>query len=210
MNELELRAAYGALVALRPAGRGRCVAPEALMRLAEGDATEAERLSWLEHIAGCPDCRRDLDLVRAVADTGAARAAPRGRVGMRVFALAASIVVVVGGAALWRSGWLVPDVPRGVAASVRLVAPLGDVTPDAARALRWRAVSGATQYEAELLDTAGAVVFAGRTADTVLALPATTSLRVGSAYQWRITALLADGRRLRSRAESLRVAGTAP
>lgn len=203
MNDIELRAAFERLVAARGAGRDGCVSPDELMRLAEGDATEDERLAWLSHVAGCRACRRELELVRAVADTGQALGARRRPV--RMLALAASVILLIGAAALWRSGWLAPDVVRGPGAAVTLVAPRGPVTAEAARRLEWRAVAGAALYEVELLDAAGAVVYEGRTTDTVVALPFTTLLQTGTAYHWRVTALLQDGRREASRAESLRV-----
>jgi hypothetical protein len=203
MNEFELRAAYDQLIAARTAGRARCPAPEDLLRLAAGEGAESERLTWLEHVSTCRACRRELDLARAVVEAGTALVARRPTV--RTLAWAAAIVLLVGGTTVWQAGLLSRDVTRGAGSPVVLIAPSGQVTLDQARRLVWRAVPGAARYEAELLDGAGGLVFATGTADTVAAVPVTTTLAAGAEYHWRVTALLTDGRRVRSVAESLRV-----
>jgi hypothetical protein len=212
MNDFELRALYDRLIAGRaPSGRSACVPPELLGRLAAGDAAGDERLSALEHVAQCRDCRRELELLRAVTDAGAGLGVARvRRASPWVLALAASIVMAVGATALWRSGWLDPaDVVRGDAPTVTLVAPLRTVDAADARRLVWRAVAGATLYEVEVLDGAGNAVFAAPATDTAVALPAATTLVPGTEYHWRVTAVLAGGARLRSPAQPVRVRGQA-
>lgn len=184
--------------------RAGCANPEELMRLAVSEATPDERHTWMEHIVGCADCRRELALARAVAEAGSQLTARRWPI--RILALAASIVVLVGGAALWRSGAFEGgDVPRGGGPAVTLVQPSGDVPADLARQLVWRSVPGVTSYEAELLDADGAVVFNTRGPDTTVTVPTEARLAPGGEYHWRVTALMPDGRRLQSVAESLRV-----
>ena len=67
------------------------------------------------------------------------------------------------------------------------------------RRFLWHAVEGAVAYELEVLDAAGSPVYATRTADTVLALPAGVRLQPGQEYRWWVVARLADGSELRAR-----------
>jgi hypothetical protein len=94
------------------------------------------------------------------------------------------------------------------AGDVALVAPIGRVAAATTERLVWRAVPGApvVQFEVEVLDAAGALLYSTATADTAVSLPAGT-LRVGQDYRWRVTATRADGTRLRSAAEAFRVDG---
>jgi hypothetical protein len=200
MNDHELRAAYERLEVGRGAARESCVAPEDLMRLAAGLATEAERLTWLEHVAACRACRADLDVARAVADAGRGLERPRIPAWL---ALAASVLLVVGGVAVWRTLGAPGDVLRGADDRVTLVAPIGTVAPAAAGRLVWRALPEAT-FEVEVLDANGTPVLTATTTDTGLAVPPAT-LDAGVDYRWRVTARMPDGSRRRSTAEPLRV-----
>lgn len=203
MNDHELRTLYERLQARREPGRGRCVAPEHLMRLAAGDATESERLDWLDHVAGCPACRAELNLARAVAEAG--RGLERRPIPASWLALAASVLVLVGGVTLWRGGLLTPDrVTRGDGDRVTLVGPTGIRPADQSRRLVWRSVPRAVRYDVEVLDSAGAPAFATSTADTLADLPP-GALRPNVEYRWLVTAVLPDGGRRRSTAAPLRV-----
>lgn len=203
MNEHELQAAFRRLSAQRAPGRAACIAPEALMRLAAGDGGEAERLAWLDHVAGCAECRADLDVARAVADAG--RAFERRRVPAAWLAIAASVLLVTGGIAVWRSRAPAPgDVMRGEADGVVLVTPVGTVPAAAAGRLVWRAAPGEPSYDVEVLDPAGAAVWTLTTVDTSATMPAGV-LRREVEYRWRVTAILPTGGRRASPAASLRV-----
>ena len=209
MNEFELRALYDRLTAERAAvpGRGTCVSPEALMSLAAGDATEDDRLTWLTHVASCADCPKELELARAVADAGNALVGAGVRRRMPYLALAASVVLIAGAAALWQSGFFEPrDVTRGVggAGAVVLVAPAGNVSRDVAGRLVWRGVPGAVRYDVEVIEPSGALVYGAVVTDTATLVPQ-TSLKPGAEYRWRVTAELANGTRVSSSAQAFRV-----
>jgi hypothetical protein len=199
MNDHDLQHLYERLGARPDPDRAHCLSPEEVMRLAAAEAAESERLAWLEHVSTCPDCRAELDFARAVAEAG--NALQRRPIPARWLRLAAALVVLAGGVALWRSVVTPEDPMRGGEERVTLVAPIGTVAPPAAERLVWRAVSGAT-FEIEVLDGNGAVAFRATTEDTTTLLPV-TALQRGIEYRWRVTAVLADGSRRRSAAESL-------
>lgn len=205
MNDFELRALYDRLVANRATGRGACLAPEALMTLAAGEATEADRLVWLDHVAACRDCRRELELARAVAEAGTGLVSG-GRRRTQYFALAASVLILIAGAVVWRSGMLTSDgnVVRGTGDAVSLVAPAGDVAGVQAIALVWRAVPHAVRYDVEVMTNGGALVFGTGVIDTTTAVPG-AFLKPGTEYRWRVIAELPDGRRIGSAAQAFRV-----
>jgi hypothetical protein len=204
MNDFELRALYDRLVAERATGRAACVPPDALMRLAAGDASEEERLTWAEHVAGCRPCRGELALAQAVAEAG--RALAGRRPAFRWLALAASILLVVSGVTLWQAGVLARrDITRGPAEPVTLVTPRGAVPAADALRLAWRAVPRAVGYHVEVTDASGGLAFSTTTIDTAIALPASVTLAPGSEYRWRVTADLSDGSRISSTAQAFRV-----
>ena len=92
MNDAVLRGAYSRLLRSRATGDRRdCPSPEALVALVERSGSESTRLADAGHVAGCVDCRRDLDLLRAVRAT---RPAIMRRA--TAFAAAAVILVVAG------------------------------------------------------------------------------------------------------------------
>jgi len=117
-------------------------------------------------------------------------------------ALAASVLLLVGGVTLWRTAGLRDDVLRGGDDRVTLVAPIGTVPAAAAERLVWRAVPGATSFEIEVIDGGGAVVFGAGTPDTTATVPSGT-LRLGVEYRWRVTAVLTNGTRRPSAAAPL-------
>ena len=199
MNDHELRHMYKGL-ARTPTDRAGCLAPELVMRLAAGEATEAERFDGFEHVSACTSCRADLDLAAAVVAAGVAlERLPRFSPWL---ALAASVLLLVGGVTLWRTAGLRDDVQRGGDDRVTLVAPIGTVPPAAAERLVWHAVPGATSFEVEVIDGNGTVVFGAGTPDTTATVPEGT-LRLGVEYRWRVTAVLANGSRRPSAAEPL-------
>jgi len=206
MNDDRLRQAYARHLATRaPDVRAGCVSPEALLALVERQGTEAERLATLDHAMACDACRRDLDLLRAVA-----RAEPLA--GARRFvrwftpqlAAAAAVVLVVGAAAAL---WLRPGGEpawRG-AGEITLVSPVGAVPSGRSRILSWRAVPGTPRYEVELLTAAGDSVYAVALTDTTLVLPPGVLLTADREYLWSVRARLADGTQVASAARRFRL-----
>ena len=202
MNDHELREMYQGLTNAAAAGGAGCLTPDEVMRLAAGQLPEAERLKALEHVAACRSCRADLDLAAAVAEAGTALEG-RGRPAPWLI-LAASVVLAVGGVTLWRGLGTRDDVQRGGGDDrVMLVTPVGTVPPAAAERLVWRGIPDAT-FDVEVVDAAGAVVFSTTTADSTTTIPA-NALGSGTAYHWRVSALLPNGTRLRSAAVPLTI-----
>lgn len=109
MNEEQLRAAYRRAMDARPHDRSGCPAPDALAAVIEGTASEAERFETLRHIGSCAACRADFELLRTAGDV-AERVMRPWWTTRPVMALAAALVLAVGGVALWqRSGGGPPD-----------------------------------------------------------------------------------------------------
>jgi hypothetical protein len=191
MNDDALRAAYRELLEAPREGRGGCPPPETLEALAARRGPEAARLATLNHAMACRECRRELDLLRAIEH---ARRAPVWT--GRTFALAATLMLAVGAVLVWRS--LRPDAPgalRGGGNQVSLVSPAEGARVSAPPPLRlvWRAVANAAGYRVEVLDVTGAVVATGAGPDTTLELPAGALVPADSAYRWRVIAELQGG-----------------
>jgi len=165
------------------------VSAERLRRLVELEGSESERLRTLDVALSSAEGRRELEIAWS-----AARAArPRQRSWQR-YAMAASLVVVVGSSALW---WQqhergIAPVMRGTESPITLVAPLGEVREDRATHFVWHAVGKADKYLVVVVDTAGTELFATETRDTVLVLPDSVRLAPGRAYLWWVQARLTD------------------
>jgi hypothetical protein len=211
VTDHELREIYARILASRAeatgSGRERCVSPENIQQLAEGTVDSESRLLWMDHIAACPMCMYELALCRAAADAGAPVVTSRRKPQLSWLALAAAVAALAVGAVLWRTNRdSQPDVMRGTGSAIQLIQP-GDraaVSPNGL-ALVWFASPRAVRYDVEILDPAGTPVLVTTTSDTLTQVPATTNLVPGRDYRWRITALLADGSRLNSKAQLFQV-----
>jgi hypothetical protein len=197
MTDEELRRAYQAAVATRHAGREQCPAPEALSALVAREGQETNRLALLDHVMGCPACRQEFELLRAVHVAGRRRPTWRSQ----PLALAASIALLVGlgGAALWTR--LVPsnDTLRGSGGQVELLHPTSGSVVTSPLLLSWQPVSGARTYTVELLAPDGRLVQTWTTADTSVSVPPSGPSPVASgAYVWWVRAHLPDGSERRS------------
>ena len=198
MTESKLHDLYGRwLGAHAPPDRSACIAPEMLREVAEGRATEPERIAALRHVAGCPACLRDLELLRAVISTGHHLRRRRAV----TLALAASIGVLLAGAAVWSLA-LAPgtrrDVMRGAPESLVLLEPMGAVPAREQVVLAWRPVAGALQYEVQVVDAEGTSILSATTSDSSVRVVADTLFRPGVEYRWWVQAELRDGTRPRS------------
>ena len=190
MNDERLREAYER--GLQQSDNARTlddVQAERLRRLVEREGGEGERLRTLDMMLSTAEGRRELEVVWA-----AARAARPRPVSWQRFAVAASLILVVGTSALWvvrgRAGNM--EARRGADSPISLVAPVGIVTPPHARRFAWRPTAGAERYQLVVVDTTGAELFATETRDTALALPDTVRLAPGHTYLWWVQATLAD------------------
>jgi hypothetical protein len=155
----------------------------------------------------CPECRRELDLLRAI-DKAGERVAPSllGKEYWRrlaPLALAASVLMAVGiGLGIRRT----PDVPRGGSDALVLLAPRTEVDPARPVTFVWKPVPGAQRYRLEILDGHEAVAFSAETADTTLMLPG-SRLQPNTEYRWWVRDLTPGAqlasplRRLRTRRE---------
>jgi hypothetical protein len=206
MNDEELRRAYQRRVAGRPPDRSACPPPDALAAVVDGSASEAERLATLRHVGGCADCRADLDLLRTAVDAAAGDAA-RWWTSAPALAMAAVLVLAVGGVALWqRSAPPSGDILRNsAAAAVITVAPGDGAAGVGPVRLVWHAVSDAQRYEVEVLDSAGAPVFQRATADTAVEV---SGLPAGAEYRWWVQARQRDGGQPRSVLRRFRITTT--
>ena len=206
MNEEDLVRLYQRGIATpRRATRADCVAPEDLLAAVEQRGSEDERLRSINHAMTCADCGEELELLRA---TRIVR--DRARVPRFGFALAASLVLVVGlgyySLARSRSD-TVDDLTRDGSGDVQLIAP-SSATVTRLDTLAWRSVGGAVEYTVDVRRADGTLITRTTTADTTVALPATVRLDPGSDVYWGVTARLGDGSELRSATRRVRV--TAP
>lgn len=208
MTDEELRAAYQALLATpRAAGRAGCVSPEALPALAERRGSEAERLATLDHAMACAECRRDLELLRAVAAAGVTEGVgartgtfvPSLRMAAMFAALAASAAAIT--VTLRRSN---EPTTRGGNELV-MVAPVGPVRLREARLLVWHASAGASSYRVELLTASGDSVYAALTPDTTLALPPDLALGTAHDYLWTVRPSSSSGAQAASAPSRFRI-----
>ncbi|MGH7470553.1 MAG: hypothetical protein ACRENP_21620 [Longimicrobiales bacterium] len=202
MNDEKLRAAYALLMETR-AGRADCVTPEALFAVAGDTASEADRLSTLRHVAVCRACQADLELLRTTHQVALRVSRPVWR--SPAFAVAASVLVLLGSVALWRSLRPADELMRGGSSAVQLRAPADNAAPELPVQLTWTAAESTRGYTVEIVRTDGAAVFQAATADTTLIVPATAALVPGVDYRWWVNAQLNNGTQRRSAVRRLRI-----
>ncbi len=147
-------------------------------RLDPGDVDRVEN-----HLAGCDDCREEVVAVRGVLQRGRRR----GRVLLGGSLAAAALLVL----SVWPES---PPLLRNGPAGTALVAhgPLGEVPPGVPT-FAWGPAPGATAYRLTLSGSNGVLMWSGTTADTMMQLSDSVSIRAGSTYYWIADALLADG-----------------
>jgi len=148
---------------------------------------EGEALRLVEaHLARCSACRRE------VADAKEILKRPR-RVRWPLFAPAAAAAAVALLFLAWpahREAPLEMPVHRETPAELEVVpillSPLGDVA--AAESFGWTRVAGADRYRLTLYDSEGVVKWRGATVDSLLPLPDSVALEVGTLYLWKVEA----------------------
>ncbi|MDQ6827785.1 MAG: hypothetical protein M3081_02855 [Gemmatimonadota bacterium] len=195
IDDATLQHAYRRALAERDDERASCPAPETIAELVEQRGEEQLRLRTLDHVMGCERCRQEFELLRALRGVG--RDA-RQRVSPQRWAIAAALVVAVGGALLWRAPWSAPwsasrDVVRGGAGAGQLVAPSGEVDAVIAREYTWHSIAGAASYTLEVTDTLGEVRVHLVTHDTTASAPPGAKLVAEQPYVWSVTASRTDG-----------------
>ena len=194
MNDDQLRSAYARATASR-AGvpRPDCPTPEQLLALVERRGAESERVATASHVARCADCRRDVDLLRAVNATRPAMA-------RRLVSLAAAaVILIVAGIPVVRHYAGESPVSGSTRESTRsaddisLIVPRGDTHDVRPIVLSWRSVPTALRYDVSVVGDDGATPFKLTTSDTAAAIGADVQLERGREYFWTVTAHLADG-----------------
>jgi hypothetical protein len=166
--------------------------PEEILALVRREGPESERLARLDHVMSCRSCRESFELIRSIEAAGAKTERTRLR-RILPLALAATIVLAIGVAIFQRADVLQgPDVLRGGADAVTLLAPPTDVETTQPLTFAWRPVTGALRYDLDVLDAEGGVIFSTTTTDTVVASPA-LPLAAGAEYRWLVRATTAGG-----------------
>jgi hypothetical protein len=193
MNDEELRRRYQDGMQKRTAGAEETPDPELLLRVARGEATEAERLRILDVVMQSEELRREYDTYRALA---AGARTPSAR--WPHWLAAAVVLIVAGGAMFWGMSRTNEDVWRGGEGLLELVAPAQDAAVTPPVTLEWRAAPGAHAYAVELLADDGRPVALYETADTIQVVADSAWLLPGARYRWTVTARLPDGASARS------------
>lgn len=202
-----LRSTYEWKLAAGDPQRAECVTPESLLAVADGTATDAERMQTLRHVGSCRHCRSELELLRATRETAEMAVQPAKRRFLAYAAAAAAVVLIAGGIALRQFG-AEPAVTLRDAApgAVRLIGPADDASAAIPVTLVWAPVAGARRYGVEILGVDGSAVFTTRTTDTSVVVPADAPLLSGAQYRWWVGVTFDDGSQVRSPARTLRIA----
>ena len=184
--------------------------PEDVLALAQRSLPEARRLSLLDHVMACPDCRAEFDMLRAIEAAGGERTAqvramPSAWRRMAPLAIAAALAVVVGTEGWRRSRADDAQVMRGDASGVSVVSPAGEVAPGDPLTFAWHPVPGARRYDLEVLNADGNVVFSADTRDTVVTGARPETILPGAEYRWWVRAVLEDGAQPRSEPRAFRI-----
>lgn len=203
-SDPELQHAYARLVERKtPGARRGCVPPEAILAVVERSGDEATRLGTLDHVMACPDCRKELDLLRALAEilprkepaTGGPSRFMPGR-----FAWAATLALAVGAGSLWW-GVLRPGpepVMRGRGEEIRLVSPEAGARLREGVTFTWRSPAESFEYTLEIFDGEGRVLLSTSTRDTTYTLRGPLPRPEEGDLRWWVTARMGNGARIGS------------
>ncbi len=216
IDENRLRSLYAPIAQAKPASRDRCPSENELLALVRREGSEENRLEVLDHVMACAPCRRDFDLLRSVELAGqqlvreqTSKSVPKQANGgwtsskwaMSVSALVACAVLAVGVRSYTVSSRPSDVVVRGTSDPVTLIAPTDGQTADmkAPVSFVWHAVPRAIEYELELLDSTGLIVFTMKTSDTTAVFAdASTLIDPSLQYRWWARAKMPSGEYLRS------------
>ena len=201
MNEELLRRSYERLLVIREhegPNRDLCPSVEDIHALVRREGDEAGRLARLDHVMQCLECRRDFDLLRSV-ELSRPRTATSS---WRLWAFAATVVLVAGATLIWRMMQPQADVLRGASEQLNLVAPAEGAVVRLPATLSWRSVPGALSYRVELLDGSGTVTFSSAVTDTTMALE---SIPAGAVVSWKVVAEFLNGVPLESPSRKVRL-----
>lgn len=220
MNDDRLRELYQRGIGARDPREARLhPTPEALWALVRREGDEAQRLATLDHAMSCPQCRHDLELLRAIdgaaltdvapASPSSAGARTRANGGHWRFTLPAALLAASIAGIAWlgiaRNDDIGNEPLRGEPGAVALAAPDESADVTSTPVLAWHPVDGAERYRVEVVDASGEVVDSAELADTTFRAGASAPLAPGDAYRWWVRALDAGGVRAVSPMRTLRV-----
>ena len=204
MKEERVRESYDRLLAIRASGetdRSNCLTPENLQDLLDRKGLDDDRLRRLDHVMACPFCLPEFELLRSVA-----RAKPKSS-GPWITALAAAVTLLIGGTAVWRIEALRRHtVSRGDEGGVAVVSPAENIAVAPPPSFAWHPVADAAGYRVELRTLAGDIVWQWTGKDTATSVPAGVLPNTAADYRWAVVAELANGERVRSNMQHLRLA----
>lgn len=180
--------------------RGVCLDELAIAALAEGVATDEDRVAATAHLVTCASCRSRLTELRAaLGDSAISSALPRtsarrglrsvlvGGVGAAGLAAAAVLVFAIG-LNRTKSEDAAPmrDETGALVAAPVAVSPVDVVagTP----VFRWSSVPGASRYRVRVFSADGVVVWEAQTSDTTAVPPSTSTLQRATPYLWKVEA----------------------
>ena len=204
MNEEFLRRSYERLLVIREQespNRDLCPTVDDIHALIRREGDEATRLRRLDHVMQCPECRKEVEVIRSVELSQPPAPASH----WRLWAFAALLVLVLGASLVWRMMNVSPsrDVLRGSSGQVTLIAPADQARLELPATFAWKRVEGALGYRVELLDQAGGVTWSSDVADTTMRLE---NRPVGEVASWRVVAEFLSGLPLESPARQVRLA----
>jgi len=201
VNEKFLRRSYERLLVIREhesPNRALCPSVDEIHALVRREGDEPARLARLDHVMQCLECRREFELLRSLE---LSRPRSQGST-WRLWAFAATIVLVAGASLVWRMMQPRVDVLRGTSERLALVAPADGADVQLPTTLVWRLVPGALSYRVELLDGSGNVSFSSSVTDTTMALE---SLPANPVTSWKVVAEFLDGIPLESPVRPVRL-----
>jgi len=159
--------------------------------LAAGRLPGAEAEALLDRVMGDRELLREYELLRAIHQAGRSPAVwspSRGR-----FAVAASVVLLVGSVFVWRLTQAPgPEGTLRGGGGLQILAPQSGAPFSGTEPLVWSGDPDAWRYRVEVVDQFGVLVAVVETADTTLALPDGT-FTAGGAFTWWVEANVPGG-----------------
>jgi hypothetical protein len=195
-----LRAAFASLADGAPASPP-CPDPDAIWQGARGELPPEVARGLVAHLSSCAPCAEAWRLAR---DLEPAAPAPARSVAPRSWlALAATIVIALGAAALWQ--WQRSDAPSEYRTTedlvIRSLVPEDRPLPRARFQLRWTAGPAGTRFDVRLSSASLVTLVHVRgltTSELVVPVERVADLPPGARLLWQVEARLPNGQRVAS------------
>lgn len=192
---------YEAALRARGGAQSNAAVPlEKIVALVEGAGSEAERMATLDAVMSDQESAKEFELLRSLATNRPASRSSWTRQPYVLTSLALAAAVIIVAIPTIRSA-LAPkreEPVRNAEQGATLLSPPIEATPLTSRKFLWRSVGGARTYVVEILTAAGTQVFATRTTDTTMTLPASVRIEPLTEYRWWVLSELSDGTQRRS------------